>query len=233
MNTITSTPKHLFDVVVDRKTRGVYAIEGREHEGSNGEPKTWWIYMHDALSVTDAVPPADSDAFQPWHKWILRQCWDISFKESNYTKEKWDEIRFSHGLVCTMNCNGKPVYEFRTNDMSYAMAKAQTLIVQMGEHPYNFFSQGEDNGRKIYFYGMPATVQASSCPGEIHIIPDYTDIDRAAWWEQYELRKTPFGGEQDEQWRGMEADTISEHKHYDKINWGCALSDQHINWFRS
>lgn len=223
------TPRKIFDVLIHNKTYDVYDIDGKEHGGYNGEPKTWWLYFADRMPE-GAIPPHDSESWEPWHKSINRRLWDIRFKEYNSTKEKWNATQFRSGLNCEMYCNNKLVYSFGTFDMNFAFAKAQYLIVIMSEHPYDFFNSDKNNGRKIWWYGMPATVKVKSYGWEIGVIPDYTTgLEKSAWWKEYLRRRSNINEKIDENdiqvWDG-------EDDYTDYINWGDALSDQHINWFR-
>lgn len=229
--TIVKQPRKIFEVFIRDRAYDVYDIEGKEHGGWNGEPKTWWVYYADKVP-SGTTPPVDSDSWEPWSKSLLRRCWDIRFKEVNTSKEKWNETQFSHTLTCEMVCNGKPVYEFRTNDMAFALSKVGYLIVLLSEHSYNFFEPEKEKGRKIYFYGLPATVDPSKHhPGEIRIIPDYTaGINKQEWWAKYKDRLSHRLD--DKEWEEIEAEHIAEDESSERINWGDALSDGHIDWHR-
>jgi hypothetical protein len=225
-------PRKIFEVIIGSVTYDVYNIEGKEHEGLNGEPKTWWIYYTDRVPE-GILPPHDSESWQPWSKSLNRRLWDIRFTEHNSAKEKWGSTQFRSGLNCQMICNGKLIYSFPTNNLSFAMAKAQYLMVIMSEHSYNFFNPEEETGRKIWWYNLPATIQPkiNSYPWEISIIPDYSVVSEDKWWSEYKRRSSPpIQNEEDSE---MDEDDFNEAKSYGKINWGDALSDGHINWHRN
>jgi hypothetical protein len=225
----TKTPRKIFEVIIHGKPFDVYDINGKEHEGLNGEPKTWWVYFTDRLPE-GTLPPPDSDKWEPYHKSINRRLWDIRFKEYNTSKEKWGSTQFRSGLNCEMYCNDKLIYSFGTNDLAFAMAKAQYLIIKMSEHPYDFFNPKSELGRKIWWYGLPATVKPKSDGWEIAVVPDYsTGIDKKIWWSEFKKRRSNLNEKVDENdiqvWDG-------EDDYSDYINWGDALSDGHIDWFR-
>lgn len=224
-------PRKIFEVFIRDKAYNVYDIEGKEHGGWNGEPKTWWVYYADNMPE-GTTPPVDSDSWEPWHVGLKRRLWDIRFVEKNTAKEKWNSINFSHTLSCKMICNGKPVYSFGTNDIAFAFSKAQYLMTVLSEHSYNFFEPEKEKGRKIYFFGLPATVSPSThYPGEIKIIPDYTaGIDRKEWWAKYKERNAYKMD--DKEWADMESEEMGNEERSDSINWGDALSDGHIWWHR-
>ncbi len=170
-------PRKIFSVIIHHTTYDVYDIEGKEHHGNNDIPKTWWLYYSNRMPG-DLTPPADSEHFVPYHKWINRRLWDIKFTQSNTTKKKWDETLFRSHTQCEMWCNGKLTYSFGTTGgtegMAFAMAKAQYMQVILSEHCFNFFEPETENGRKICWYGLPATIKTKQNSWEIMIIPDYT-----------------------------------------------------------
>jgi hypothetical protein len=59
--------------------------------------------------------------------------------------------------------------------MNHALSTAQTMEWKLLEHPYNFLNTEEEDGRKIWYYGLPATIRNNSFEaGEIGIVPDYS-----------------------------------------------------------
>jgi hypothetical protein len=113
------------------------------------------------------------------------------------------------------------------------------MMVNLIEHPYNFINSEEEKGRKIWYYGLPATVEPSYSPGEIKVVPDYTQMDQERWWKEYSIRKKPIDlPKEGEEWeterqdREMEEESFQETRDYGTINHGDALWDGMINWFR-
>jgi hypothetical protein len=201
----------------------------------NGEPLTWWVYTADPLPE-GFTPDADGAAWEHYHASIQRRLWDIRFTQHNTTKEKWGSLHFNNRTAVQMFCNGKLIYEFGTtgtdSGLSFAMAKVQYLQTALTEHSYNFFEPEENNGRKIWWYGLPATIKVKGYTWEIGIIPDYTaGLDRAAWWAEYGKRSTNFK-ETNLEDKEMEAEEFEDAERSDYINWGDALSDGHIGWHR-
>lgn len=226
---LRSTVRKAFTVFIHDKEYDVYDIEGKEHGGWNGEPKTWWLYYSDPLP-DGVVPPIDSPHWEPYCRSINRHVWDIRFKQRNYTKEKWDSTDFRNSTHVEMVCNGKPVYSFTTtgtqDGLSYAMAKVQYLQTQMSEHPFDFFNPEKEIGRRIYFHGLPATIQLGYDAGSIHVYPDFVEgYDKKSWWNEYSKR-TRYN--EDDDWPS----DFDETRESGFINWGSALEDQHIWWFR-
>lgn len=232
-NKIKSIRK-IFSVIIHNKEYDVYDVEGKEHEGNGDIPKTWWLYFSDRLPG-DLTPPADSDSFVPFSRSINRRLWDIRIKQYNSSKYKWDEQRFSNGTNVEMWCNDKLIYQFSTFDFDFAVAKVKYLQIILSEHPYNFFEPEKENGRKIYWYGLPATIKTKLHPGEIAIIPDYTaGFTKEEWWKELKRRETKHSSkdELDKQFDEMDEDNNIESMNSDYINWGDALSDGNIYWFR-
>ena len=231
-----SIPRRIFSVVIGDMNFDVYDIEGKEHQGWNGEPKTWWLY-HSVPLPEGLVPPHDSEHFVPWHTSIERLVWDIRFIQRTTTKEKWGETQFRNSTWCQMRCNGKLIYEFSTiggsKGMSFAMAKAQYLKTVMCEHPFNFLDPHSENGRKICYYGLPATIKVrKEEPWLITIWPDYdAGLDKPACCKELK-RRTSIYSKEDEDEKVMKEEDWNESIEDGCINWGDAISDGNITWFR-
>lgn len=219
-------------VIINDKPYGLYDIKGKEHGGWNGEPKTWWVYYADELP-DGMIPPVDSESWKPYCKSINRLCWEIQIKERNYTKVKWDNLDFRSNVSCKMFCNNRLVYEFGSHDMAFSIGKAQYLMVMLCEHPYNFLNPEENRGRKIWWYGLPATVSPRREEGwHISIIPDYTaGIDKETWWKEFKVRRSNLNEKKDPN-NDIDIWEDDDDEMRDSINWGDALSDGRIDWFR-
>lgn len=229
--------RKIFSVIIEDRSYDVFDIDGKEHEGWNDTPKEWWLYYNQQPLPEGLFPPLDSPDLIPFHASINRSLWDIKVTQHNYSKEKWGHTQFRNSCSVELWCNKRLVYEFTTGGdyLSFAFAKIQYLQVMLSEHPYNFFEPQKENGRKIYWYGLPATVKVKSYTWEIGIIPDYTaGLDKEAWWKEYKRRKSTVGPLSDSQKEDLEMDAEDEDEYQreDYINWGDALSDAHIGWFR-
>jgi hypothetical protein len=224
-------PKKIFEVMFGEKFYDVYDIEGKEHAGYNGEPKTWWIYYSERLPE-GMIPPADSPEWEPWSKSIKRLAWNIRLKTRNYSKEKWGDTQFRSSDSCEMWCNGRLIYSFGTHGLDFAFAKCQYLMVALLEHPFNFLDSKKENGRKIWWYNLPAFVRVSEYyTWEINIIPDYTTTPKNQWWAEYKRRSIKdYQSKQDEEFDQGNFDELESQEY---INWGDAFSDGHIDWFRN
>ena len=247
--------RKIFDIYINDIPHPVYQIEGKTHKmGSlNGCPDSWWLYKG-----KEEIPPNsrelllelsneefDKNLIPYIDKGVHRICWEINYKQRNSIKYKWDDYDIrSHGL-CVLKANGREVYKFSYSDLHQALTKAQVLVNKLMSHPYNFLNPEEDNGRKIFFHGLPAFVQTGYEVGEIRIVPDYEEISKEKWWEIYEFvsdnnmskfRKEKiltFQGEDDYDDSELHKEDINENKEYGSINWGDALSDGNIWWFRN
>lgn len=218
--------RKVFTVMIHDKSYDVFDIETKEHQGPNGEPKTWWVYYSQRLPE-GAFPPTESEYLLPFNRSIERHIWDVKITQRNTSKSKWNETQFRSHTWVELSCNGRPIYEFGTTGgdkgLSYAMAKIQYLKVKMEEHSYNFFDPEKETGRKIYWFGLPATIRPRlSMPWEIIIMPAYVDgYTKETWWQELKRREVKDKDFPDDQGSDRES-----------INWGDALSDQHIDWFR-
>ena len=234
-------PRKIFDIMIDDKPYPVYSIDGYEHPNGkwNGCPATWWLDFSDPPIKGEITP--ERELLPYVDKGVNRICWEIRFKQKNYAKFKWDDFDIRSNGSCQIYANGKQVYSFGSRSVDYALAKAQYMMVNLMEHPYNFINSEEEKGRKIWYYGLPATVEPSYHPGEIKVAPDYTNIDQEKWWDLYKIRSRPIDLEKDnpeeenytdKQDREMDEDNFNETKDYGVINHGDALWDGMINWFR-
>ena len=222
-----------------------------DHHGMNGGVKSWWMYYKNIQAsdyesrlkeiLSGKVKPWEAekwdyekDGFHPYESKIVpRISWEVNYKQNTTTKHKWNSLRFNTTGVCTIKANGKDFYQFHSHDMSYALSKAQSLMVELTEHPYNFLNPSEEKGRKIYYKGLPATIQPKTYrPWEISIIPDITDTGYTldSWWDEYmEVELKSEKTKEDREWV---RDSILESKNYGSITWGSAFSDSDIKWFR-
>ncbi len=229
--------RKIFEILIDDKPYQVYDIDGYEHENGkwNGTPSTWWLDYSD-YEPSEYYPNGHVRELIPYvDKGVNRICFEVTYKQRNYMKYKWDDYDIRRTGTCTIKANGKKIYTFGSFDINFALAKAQYLIVALMEHPFNFINPQEEEGRKIWYYGLPAIVRNGYEAGEIKIEPDYTDIDRDKWWDLYEERSKPVlppKTQEEMEDEEMDREQRSEHRSYGSINHGDALWDGMINWFR-
>lgn len=230
--------RKLFQVYINETTYQVYELPNRRHNGYNDTPASWWLYYSEQLPG-DLMPPEDSEYFQPFESSISRRVWNVNVKQRITTKIKWGDVQFRTGTWVTMDCNGKHVYEFPTSGgsdgIAYAFARVQVLMVQLSEHPFDFFDPDKEHGRKICWYGLPAFVSSKGQVGSIGIVPDYeAGFTKAQWWDELKRRKsvTTKRDADDIDWVAHEEEHEAEAKEDDYINWGDPLSDGNIYWFR-
>ena len=225
-----------FEVIIGKNSYDVWNIESKTHESLNGEPSTWWLYFA-PRAPEGTPPPLDSDNWLPYHVSINRMLWDIQFKQFNTTKGKWGNTQFRNHTTVEMRCNNKLIYSFTTtgdsNGLSFAMGKVQYLQVALAEHPYDFFHPEKEKGRKIYWYGLPATIEPRRDGWEIIVRPDYdAGLSKEEWWKELRRRESKIGGEKDTDWDDIEKEDNEDEERLEYINWGDAFSDGHIDWFR-
>ena len=226
--------RHIFSIIINSIEYDVYDIEKKEHGGFNDTPSTWWVYYEQKLQK-GVLPHKDDTNLIPYDSSINRRIWDISYKQSNHSKYKYGRYSFSSITSVEMRCNGKLVYSFGSYDYNYCVSKVGYLMVQLSEHPFDFFDPETENGRKIFWYGLPATIKVNNYePWNIGIIPDYKDsLSKDEWWKEYKNRKTNITcNKKDDDDFGDDDEDFIEQMNSDYINWGDALSDGNIYWFR-
>ena len=217
----------IFDVLINDKLHDVYRVDGYEHDlgKNNGEPCEWWLdYSTEINPERELVPYLD--------RGVHRTCWEIRYKQRNYTKHKHGGWRINNTGLCEIFANGKHVYTLVGTDLGSMLSNAHVMTEKLLYHVYDFLNPENDNGRKIYYYGLPATIRTGSAVGEIWVYPDYEKIPADRWWKIYSERRTPaeeLGPKED---REMEESSISEYESYGSINHGDAFWDGMINWFR-
>ena len=221
----------VFEVSVSDKLKQVWSIEGYEHElgKANGEIPQWWIDLSDdEFDQTELVPWLDRGAH--------RICWEVNFRQFNSTKHKWGETDIRKGGICKLKANGREIFSYRCSDLAEAMSLVVHKISELCSHPYNFLNPDEDDGRKIWYYGLPAFVKNGYEPGEILIEPDYSYLSTNEWWAELEKRKTPVYPkdihEEEEEEQKLASEHFQEYKDFGMINHGSPLWDGMINWFR-
>lgn len=112
-------------------------------------------------------------------------CWSIGFEETNYFRK--GEMR--EGGSCTIFRNGQKFYEISAREMEYGLAKARHILIQLQEHPINFWSREWKKdliNRKIWYNADPAIVRSIiEDQGCIIVEPDkkYIPMFRASPWQ--------------------------------------------------
>lgn len=119
--------------------------ETHDYGKNNGESGNLWVRYN--------------DNWEPWlDKCAHRPCWGFRIDEGHYTKHKWGELQINGTCYGAITCNGRDVYEIRCRDISYAFAKAQSLIVELSEHPFDFVFPEKMIGRKVWYKDQPAKI---------------------------------------------------------------------------
>jgi hypothetical protein len=222
-------------VLIDDESYGMWSIPDKKFEPLNGECDHWWIYLGEPYVKGMVCPDLEDKDWEPYHVSLKRLVWTYNIKQTNSTKIKYGNIQFRNHINVEMFCNGRLFYEFGTFDMAFALAKIEYMKIVLLEHPFNFFKPEEMEGRKIYWYGLPAIVhpKLSSRPWEICVEPDYTaGLSKDEWIEEYKRRNSFIPSKNDEDDDSYDEDCMRELIENDSINWGDAFSDGHINWFR-
>jgi hypothetical protein len=238
-------PQEIFKISLNNRLYSVYEIENYEHENgkwNNCSANRWLDYSE----YTDYISEKTSETIESFINTLIpfidiginRICFEIRFKQNNYVKYKWDDYSIRGTGSCEIYANNKLIYKFVSSNINYALSKAQILQVELLEHPYNFLNPELENGRKIWYYGLPAIIKNSSHVGEIHVIPDYSYIKKNDWWENFKNKRSNILPEDYKKDEDEELDTYEELHTYrdwlyeDIINHGDILYDKMIDWYR-
>lgn len=236
-----SNVRKIFEIQIYDKMYPVYSIDGYEHNLGkyNGCPETWWLDYSVYHSDGDDEQPTMRELIPYIDKGVHRICWGVDYQQHNSTKYKWDEWDIRNGGICKITANGKPVYKFHYRDLEGALAAATNKINDLIEHPFNFINPEEEVGRKIWYYGLPATISLGYDVGEIKINPDYSYMTPDEWWSELEKRRTNIHPkdrvykDDDKEMEEIEKEHFEEYRDYGTINHGSPFYDGMINWFRN
>lgn len=234
--------RKIFDIYINDKPYPVYDIENKHHNLGryNDSPTTWWLLFDNDHAEPKLINEMEENSkLIPYlDRGVHRICWEINYKQTNYVKYKWDDYDVRASGECILKANGREVYKFRTSDIMYAMSNVQVLIGKIISHSYNFLEPEKDDGRKIFFCGLPAFVYKGHEVGEIRIKPDYSKLNKKSWWQKYNFYNSHhenYAGLPDDESEEDFEDFMTESLEYqdsDEINWGDALQDGKIWWFR-
>lgn len=194
----------LFDILVNNNITEVWQREETHSLGKqNGSVDNWWAKV-ERCGEFEWVPYINIGTNRP--------CWGVTAKTGNIEKLKWDRTSIRSSGFVEITCNNRVVYRFCAHDIHYGLAKAQQLIYEFDEHPFNFSSPDSEIGRKIWYMNQPAIVHALSLDlGSIEMIYDGPDPEKGF------NTKQPWHTEEDDflnEWNGeliIRDDVLSEH----------------------
>jgi len=197
--------KKLFRTVLNGKVSWVYERPGFKHElgKDNGCPEDRWIL---------------DDINEQWIPYIdigiNRPCWEVHLVQDNKTKYKWDKTRIDSTCVVSLVCNKEEVFSFRCRDLNYGLSRANVLITEFSEHPFDFSNPIVEVGRKIWYYNQPAKLIEILSGGDIM-------LEYSGEKDGFDLRM-PWDSEPDDcsYWNGKKKVKTS-------------IIDENIYWFRN
>lgn len=220
-------PRKVFLIMINDKPYQVWDIDNYEHQNGkwNGTPCTWWLDYSNEDHERELIPYVEIG--------VHRICWEIRYKQKNYVKHKWGEWDIRNSGNLEIFANGKRVYQCGARDLEYAMANAMIMPYKLMEHPFDFLNPEKEDGRKIWYYGLPATVKVREWSAEIVVYPDFEKIHPNKWWKLYKERKKPVDlGEDKSEVEVEDEDDVYYDSHTEYINHGDPMYDGMINWFR-
>lgn len=152
----------IFDLLIDGKLQSVYKREEEHKLGTwNKGSDNYWLKLGDEF-----VPYLDSFVFRP--------AFRFEVEEKNYTKEKWGSTDLRNSVIVKIFINNTPVYQFSCRDTDYALARCNTLRVELLEHPLDFVNMEKIRGRLIWYRNQPG-VLVDFDTGEVTIRADSPD----------------------------------------------------------
>jgi len=122
--------------------------------------------------------------------------WEISWNIKHYTKNKWNETSIEFNGIWTIYRNGIEFITGGARTMSYGLAKAQTVLVELQEHsiPFHFRNwRDEVLNRKIWYHNQPGIITSIIEGGQLcvmispHGISEFeppAHLRDADWWNE-------------------------------------------------
>ena len=168
-----------WDATVNGKPYNVYHLEGYYHTIGSRYDDYW------------CCPADEKPCYANMRGYICDSCveWGVQVTDRHYNNWKHDCVEDYINTIITRN--GETFYEFKTHDMNYSFAKAQTLLMQIKEHPLWFSERDFDKkliGRKIWWREQPAII-TSYVKGQccIMVKPDgIKSFTKPAYYDEYE-----------------------------------------------
>lgn len=213
-----------FEVQINGKMFDVYSIDENKNQGIRKE-SLWVDYLeHGLISYNDGM-----------HK----ICWGVVYEQFNKAKKTIGGIDFQDKSICYITANGKKIYEFEYStfkgseyDLKGALDKACILIEKIKNHPFNFLNPEKEKGRKIWYYGLPATIELFGDFGMVNIVPDLSFLSIQEWF--YKLIKRTTKLEKEPTLYGKSPFSVYEcpYEGIGTIRGKDVLTETGIDWFR-
>lgn len=160
-NIIEDNERHIFNIVIEDKIMEVYNRPFKNHDLGklNNCPDTWWLRMQNPIyDETKEVDTITGYRYN-WIPYIDLGCnrpaWEVTFKQGNRIKYKYDDFHISGYGNMRITCNKVVVYEQCFNDLNWAMAKTQVVMMELMETIPNIFNI---IGEKVWFQKQPGII---------------------------------------------------------------------------
>lgn len=195
-----------WDVTIGDKLYSVYRVDGCVHTigGRMYKNNLWCCPRNESLTFENAI------AFrgEPVR-------FGLKVNPINCVKNKYDETSMESAIKVDILRNDDIFYTFSCRDFSYGVAKAQTLIAELEEHPINFFRpdyvQHDIINRRVYYRSEPGIITQWCSEGQACVIIEPDGINEF---------KCPTEFSEDE--------LFDEERKYIKAD----IFDKNIYWFR-
>lgn len=173
----------IFELQIDHKMFDVYLIK------CGGTETRWIDYLERGLL--------------PYTGRTHKICWGVICEQLNRPQNIFDANDFSGRTFCSITANGKKIYEFKHHsiggyaislnplyELNDALKKAQDIIDKIQDHPFDFINPKKEIGRKIWYYGLPATIKLTDDFGIVNIVPDLSYLSLEEWFDELIKRTT-------------------------------------------
>ena len=142
-----------WDVSVNGKQYKVYRVPGFIHTlGGRWGENDYWACPRNENPTVENLWEFDGEPVR----------YGVYITENHYFSNKWDESSIEASVKCIILRNDEEFYHVGANSISYAYAKAYSLITEIKEGVINFssydFPHKEIIGRHIWWKGKPYTL---------------------------------------------------------------------------
>lgn len=175
-----------WDLVIDKKPYDVYFIGGFNHSigGTVGENAYYCCPHKEKITIDNMLLFCGKHAPK----------WEIRWAPSLYHKNKWGESRIEYRGIWSIYRNDELFLDGGGRDIGYGLAKAQTTLVELQEHPIGFhFRNWKDEviGRKVWYKNQPGVVKSIIMHGQLAVMIMPDGIDKFEQLNQYKSDGLP------------------------------------------
>lgn len=171
----------------------VFDIPERVHTEHGGKSKSWWLYAkHYGGEDLDAL---DENYLVPWRLALPVPIFTTPVRQTQIP----DKVLGTRtGYVCDVYYNGGVIYSadghVEENMYPKPWKVVEHLLPKLFDHEFNCLNPWANNGRKVLWIGLPATIRVNDLkPWLVDLVPDTTETSEEEWWAILEVKLQKYG----------------------------------------